>query len=425
MFETMQQAEAFFADRKRLGIKPGLDRIHQLLSLLGNPQDEIQAIHIAGTNGKGSTLSYLNNALQENEYRIGVFTSPSIIGLRGHMFINDQAISEQKFISLLNDMYASIRQLDWQQMHPTEFEIITAMAFVFFAGQVDIALIEAGMGGREDTTNCFVPLLSIITNISRDHTAFLGATTTEIASHKAGVIKYKKPVITGEMSKDAFRVIQEEAVLNQSAVYQLGKHFNYRCLQCNKMFQSFSWHGPSSTLDISLQMRGEHQFQNASLALMALFILKESGWKITQEQMLAGLEKTTVPGRFELIRQKPAIIVDGAHNPAGIKAFLETVSAQDSRKEKHLIFAAFRDKELETMLHQFHNDCFTSITLTSFDHPRAASADALYGLAPSANTKKVACWKDALRQITKSGDVYYITGSLHFILQVRAFYKGK
>lgn len=174
MFTNFQEIESFFNSRKSLGIKPGLDRIKKLLQLLDNPQDRIQAIHIAGTNGKGSTVHFIKDALQANGYHVGIFTSPSFSGLTGHMFIDNSAIPETKFVKLCNEIYPFIVQLDNENKSPTEFEIITALAFVYFSAHVDIVLVEAGMGGREDTTNCFQPLISIITNVARDHTAFLG-----------------------------------------------------------------------------------------------------------------------------------------------------------------------------------------------------------------------------------------------------------
>lgn len=425
MIETMQQVESFFKSRKELGIKPGLDRINQLLEMLGNPQDQMQAIHIAGTNGKGSTLHYLNDALQMNGYQVGVFTSPSFTGLRGHMFINDIEISEEVFISILNDIYHSIQQLDGEQMHPTEFEIITVMSFVYFANHVDIALIEAGMGGREDTTNCFQPIMSIITNIARDHTAFLGDTIKAIASHKAGIIKHKRPVIIGNMKQDALNVIKEEARLKQTKVYQLGDQFTYKFRGNDETGQCFSWYDDSSTVfEVGIQMRGEHQLKNTSIAIMALVKLAENGYKIIWKLALAGLRKTVIPGRFEVIQHNPTVIADGAHNPAGVASFLQTVSANYDQKDKHLIFAAFKDKELKTMLDQLSKH-FTTITLTSFDHPRAASAEALYHLTEAEHKCRIDNWQEAIDKInnTKSPveQCYFITGSLHFISSVRKY----
>jgi len=311
-------------------------------------------------------------------------------------------------------------------MHPTEFEIITVMGFVYFAKHVDIALIETGMGGREDTTNCFHPVLSIITNVARDHTAFLGDTIAEIASHKAGIIKNGKPVIIGDMKQEALEVITAEARLKQTMIYQLGETFSYELIQHDLSGQHFFFRYHSSTeLQAEIQMLGEHQLKNATMAIMALIILVEEGYTIKWGRALIAIKETVIPGRFEVMQHNPTIIVDGAHNPAGVQSFLQTVSANDEQTEKHLIFAAFQDKELKSMLDELCNH-FTSLTLTSFEHPRAASADELYRAAKCNNKKKVCNWKDAINNIEKQSDHrYFITVSLHFISDVRKYFAEK
>lgn len=425
LFETMEQVEVFFEKRKAFGIKPGLDRINQLLQMQGNPQNQTKAIHIAGTNGKGSTLHFLSNALQVNGYQVGVFTSPSFSGLRGHILMNQIPITEVAFIRILNEIHPAIELLDIEQMHPTEFEIITVMGFVYFAKHVDIALIEAGMGGREDTTNCFHPILSIITNIARDHTAFLGDTITEVASHKAGIIKNGKPVIIGEMKQEALEVITAETRLKQTKIYQLGNSFSYELIHHDRSGQHFYFRYSSTKLQGEIQMLGEHQLKNAAMAMMALTILAEQGYTIKWEHALNGIKETIIPGRFETMQYNPTIIVDGAHNPAGVQSFLQTIVANDEQKEKHLIFAAFQDKELKTMTDMLCNH-FSSITLTSFDHPRAANADELYRVANCNNKKMVYDWKDVIDKIKdnekQTDHCYFITGSLDFISRVRKYF---
>src|SRR5690625_3069641 len=189
----MQDAESilnhYFTKRDEFGIKPGLERIHRLLELLGNPEKEIKAIHIAGTNGKGSTIQFMKNVLINNGYDVGVFTSPSFYGIRGHIEHNRSFIDNELFLHILELMKPAIKQLDDEENHPTTFEIITAVAFMYFKEHVDIVLVETGMGGREDTTNCFTPILSVITNVDFDHVGFLGDTLEEITAHKAGIIK--------------------------------------------------------------------------------------------------------------------------------------------------------------------------------------------------------------------------------------------
>lgn len=424
MFKNLEQVEAFFASRKSLGIQPGLDRVKALLSLMNNPQVNMRAIHVAGTNGKGSTIHFLKDALKADGYQVGVFTSPSITGLTGHIIMNDSNIPEDIFVELLSAVHPAIMQLDRQSQAPTEFEIMTVLAFMYFSNHADIALIEAGMGGREDTTNVFSPILSIITNVARDHTAFLGDTTAEIAYQKAGIIKRHIPVISGDMDREALQVIEKEARLHDTQLYQLGKDFSYTNLEKGRTVQNFSWSKDNdSSTNIAIQMQGEHQIKNASIAYMALIQLLDNGYVLDLESAIIAMENTQVPGRFEMIQRNPVIIIDGAHNPAGIQGFIETVEQNYNDKERHLLFAAFKDKELETMLDQLSTH-FSSMTLTSFDHPRAASDAALYQATKAVEKEACSDWQDAIKKMIQHKDQYYfITGSLHFIANVRNYFK--
>ncbi|WP_077327234.1 bifunctional folylpolyglutamate synthase/dihydrofolate synthase [Virgibacillus siamensis] len=424
MFSNFAQVEDFFNSRKLYGMKPGLDRIHKLLQMLGNPQDKINAVHVAGTNGKGSTVYYLRNALIANGYSVGVFTSPSLEGITGHILKNDKMLQQSEWIAILNRMLPCISELDHDANHPTEFEIITAAAFLYFADNVEIALIEAGMGGREDTTNCFSPLLSVITNVEKDHIAFLGNTKTSIAYHKAGIIKKDKPVIVGEMETGALNVIREEAAERDAPVYHLSHEFQYSLPIQSEISQSFEWTlgDRGLLLRVTLNMHGIHQVKNASLAIMVLRLLRKRGYVLDWNRCLDALYQTVIPGRFERIG--PSLILDGAHNPAGVNAFIKTLG-NDQTETKHLIFAAFRDKDLEKML-RLLCDRFSTVTLTSFDHPRAASCDELMAAAPDSNKniKVIRDWKEAIQLIPENSSsslCWYVTGSLNFIDEVRKY----
>src|SRR5699024_8638115 len=219
------EAEVFFNHRRNIGIKPGLERIKELLDRLGNPERELNVIHIAGTNGKGSTIHFLNAALRENDYQTGIFTSPSFTGLTGHILLNGEPIEVGEFIKILNVIYPAVIEMDHSDRAPTEFEILTALAFVFFSKNGEIILIETGMVRRFDTINVVQPLISNITNIAMDHTEYLGETLREIAFHKAGIIKNHAPVIIGSMEDDALQVIKNEALKNEVDYYILGENF--------------------------------------------------------------------------------------------------------------------------------------------------------------------------------------------------------
>ncbi|WP_188453504.1 bifunctional folylpolyglutamate synthase/dihydrofolate synthase [Virgibacillus oceani] len=424
MFKNFQQVETFFENRKRFGIKPGLDRINQLLRLLDNPQNKINAIHVAGTNGKGSTISYLKAALMSNGLQVGVFTSPSMEGLTGHIFIGNTPIDEQKFIALLNEMLPAIYELDKKENYPSEFEIITALAFVYFAKNVDFCVIETGMGGREDTTNCFTPLLSIITNVAKDHIAFLGDTLEKIAYHKAGIIKEKVPVIIGDMQKSAYAVMYNEAIQKNAPIKQLSNDFTYEIIDHTPHLQTFLWRDNYYQFKVAIQMSGEHQLKNASLAIMALVQLEYLGYQLDWSKALSGIRKVIVPGRFEMVWEKPIVIIDGAHNEAGIKSFIQTVLSEYPEKERHLIFAGFKDKELEKMLNLL-SDHFVTITVTTFNHPRAAAGEDLYHMLQMNGKIVSSNWKDSLEKIKacdSNNQIFFVTGSLHFIAICRKYF---
>ncbi|WP_339228284.1 folylpolyglutamate synthase/dihydrofolate synthase family protein [Oceanobacillus sp. FSL K6-2867] len=418
MFTTFQEIEDFFYSRKSFGIKPGLDRIYRLLALLNHPEKNVSAIHVAGTNGKGSTVQFIKDALQANGYIVGVFTSPSLTGLTGYTMINDSEISEPLFIDLCNDLYPHVMQLDQENNPPTEFEIITALSFLYFSERVDITLIEAGMGGREDTTNCFQPILSIITNVAKDHTAFLGNSISEIAYQKAGIIKAGAPVVVGHLEADAFAVIKAEAKKQYTSLYQLGEDFSYS----RKQAQGMVWSSRERKLQTNLQMYGDYQFQNAAIALMALEKIADAGYQISFTKTADAISRTQLAGRFEIVNKEPLIILDGAHNPAGVDAFVKTVNEQYPEDEKQLLVAVFKDKELDAMLEQLSTS-FRSITLTSFQHPRAARAEDLYRLTPASQKHIANNWKQEVNQILKAKDasIWFISGSLNFISLVREY----
>ncbi|SHF65137.1 bifunctional folylpolyglutamate synthase/dihydrofolate synthase [Ornithinibacillus halophilus] len=425
MIENIKQVESFFNNRYKFGIKPGLERMMFLLKNVGNPQQKINGVHIAGTNGKGSTIQFLRHALMKNELRVGVFSSPSLNGVLGHIQTNDGEIAEEVFLNLFNQLLPHIEELDRQENHPTEFEIITVIAFMYFKDCVDIALIEAGMGGKEDTTNCFTPICSVITTVDRDHTAFLGDSITEIASHKAGIIKPKVPVVIGDLSKEALTVVHQEADKNQAPLFEFHKDFSVESIETTSDSQSFEWFHQDQKIDIKIMLNGVYQIKNASLAMMVLFALKDKGLSLTIEKCLEGFKETRIPGRYEEISTNPRVIIDGAHNIAGIQAFIDTVQENDEEKTKHLIFSGFKDKELMEML-KLCLPHFDSITVTTFDHPRAIKLEDLQ--IDGENKIKInSDWKQVVREIVNknNNELHFFTGSLNFIGKIRKYFVKK
>ncbi|MEI3605836.1 Mur ligase family protein [Pseudogracilibacillus sp. SE30717A] len=417
MFQSIEEIELFLEERNNLGIKPGLERVNYLLEELGNPEKKVATIHVAGTNGKGSTIQFINQALIANEYNVGIFTSPSFTGIRGHFIKNNSEMPKAEFIKLMNMLLPFVLQLDSNDMQPTQFEIITVLAFLYFKDTVDILLVETGMGGREDTTNCITPILSIITNVEKDHMRFLGKTYAEIASHKAGIIKYNSPVILGRVNEVSEEIIHKEAIDKSAALYQLGSEFNYDLGGKNK----FVWETVGKKLTVELDMKGRHQMDNASLALMAIILIERTGLSMNWEKVLETIKKTKCPGRFETISDHPTIILDSAHNVAGIRAFLNTVQTYYPFEEKHLLFAGFKDKQLDEMLTELRKG-FSYITITTFEHERAATLEDFHYFDVEYGDEYSQDWQETLQKIVKREEdqtLYFITGSLHFITLVR------
>ncbi|WP_047984044.1 bifunctional folylpolyglutamate synthase/dihydrofolate synthase [Ornithinibacillus californiensis] len=423
MFQYLEQVEAFLHERRTLGIKPGLERMYALLDAQHNPQKKLKAVHIAGTNGKGSTLTYIKAALMENNYRVGVFSSPSLTGLTGHMIIDNLPIEEERFLVLFNQLLPSIRELDLNGMHATEFEIITAIAFMHFSEHVDIAVIEAGMGGKEDSTNCIQPVVSIITNIAKDHASFLGNSLEEIAHHKAGIIKENIPVVVGRVDPTCLSIINMEAKSKTSARYLLDSDFFYMINSISENSQLFDWSYKDLTYSIEIGMRGNHQVENAATALMALQVIERSGFELDWNKVSTAFRYASFPGRFEKVSENPEIIIDGAHNPNGMEAFIHTVNQIYSNKQKHLIFAGFKDKELEDMI-RLALPHFDSIALSTFDHTRAADAEKLANVVQT-DSIRIVDWMDELNEIKNGKDSYFFAGSLHFIGMVRGYLNKK
>lgn len=415
MVETFSEVEDFFVQRRKHGIKLGLERVTGLLKLLGNPERDVDAIHIAGTNGKGSTIQFLQNSLLASDYRVGVFTSPSFTGITGHFLVNGKQITTTEIIELLNNILPAIKKLDEAGNHPTEYEILTAMSFVYFNNNVDIALIETAMGGKEDTTNCFIPILSIITNVALDHLDYLGNTLEEITYHKAGIIKAKRPVIVGEVREESAAIILADANDLNAKVYFQDRDFHVN-LPTNTVSIGAEY------FQLSLKLQGGHQLNNAALILMALLVLEKQNYQIQWSESLEAINNTILPGRFELISQQPKIILDSAHNVAGIKAFSKTVETNYATSNKELIFTSFADKQTSEMIQELQKT-FNHISLTTFEHPRAAKLRQLLSVTREADIIYLDNWQRKLSDVMGSDEdiVYFITGSMHFIMLVRNF----
>lgn len=429
MFTSYEDTLNWIHSRLKLGIKPGLKRMEWMMERLDHPERTIRGIHVAGTNGKGSTVSYIRSILQEAGYVVGTFTSPYIEQFNERISINGVPISNEDMIMLANKIKPLVEELEQTDLgSPTEFEVITAMSFYYF-GKVhptDFVIYEVGLGGRFDSTNIFHPIVSVITTIGYDHMAILGDTIEKITFEKAGIIKSGVPVVSGVHQPEGVGVIEEIAKERKAKLYLAGREFSVSKHLSATQGEFFTYQSDRNHYkDLFITMKGAHQVLNASLAVKTIEYLQTYLSVIVEEQHIrAGLEKMYWMGRFEKLAENPPIIIDGAHNPEGIRELVKTVKAHLSTYPITVIFSALEDKQLDEMMKPLE-EIATNIIYTSFDFPRASSAEKLYSLFPSKKARTEEDFKKAI-QLAKANDGHaiVITGSLYFISQIRQYFKG-
>ncbi len=320
----------------------GLEAVTKLLSRFGHPQNDYPTLLIGGTNGKGSTAAMIASILKQAGYRVGLYTSPHLIDVRERMMINGKKILQKDFTRIL----AEIR--DHADAPVTYFEVLTAAAYIFFQRrQVDIAVMEVGLGGRLDATNVCRPLVSVITNIGLEHTAYLGKTLAAIAGEKAGIIKPSGVCITGATQPKVLRVLEDVCRKRKSALYRLGKDIQIKIKENGLV----DYRGMGRQLDhLELALHGKHQGFNAALAVAAIEIAAGKGFPVDDKAIQDGLKKTYWEARMEILSLRPLFLLDGAHNPSGINVLAHALRKDFPRRRLILIFAALADKNYRTML---------------------------------------------------------------------------
>ncbi len=422
MFTTYKEALDWIHGRLRLGIKPGLKRMEWMMEKLGHPENHIKTVHIGGTNGKGSTVTFLRSILEEAGLTVGTFTSPYIEQFNERISVNGKPISDQEILKLTNVILPLAEELEGTELGgPTEFEVITAMAFYYFANNstADIVIFEVGLGGRFDSTNILKPLASIITNIGLDHTNILGNSYEEIAFEKAGIIKKNTPILTAVQHPGALRVIEEQAARMNAPLYRLKQEFSinsHKSLAKGEVFNLIS--GTNTLKQLEISMIGRHQTENAALAVCAATYLQKKNWQHINDQAIRdGLKKAYWPGRFEILCEKPLVILDGAHNEEGIAALVHELSARYADRNIHIVFAALKDKKLDDMIAKLDRIA-SQISFVSFDFPRAASAQDLLKISQAPNKIAVENWGSLIMEEIQNLDrnaMLVITGSLYFL----------
>lgn len=407
----------------------GLERMVELLALRGNPHLKLKVLHIGGTNGKGSTIAFLKKMLEKLGLRVGVFSSPYFIHYTDQISINGESISESRLEALMADYQSLLEGEAVANLQgTTEFEIITALAYDYFASeQVDVAIMEVGMGGLLDSTNVCQPILTGITTIGLDHVALLGDTLEAIAEQKAGIIKQGMPLVTGRIAPEALAVIDRIAEGKDAPRLAYGTDYQVRHQESVVTGEVFDYTSAVRQGRFQTSLLGLYQIENAGMAIALLdTFCQEDGRELASNDFLGqALEETSWPGRLEIVSRDPLMILDGAHNPHAIKALLVTLQERFADYHKEILFTCIKTKALEDMLDLLGAMPDTELTLTHFADSRATDESVLKEAAKSRNLS-YQDWHDFLEQnVTDKKEekqtVRIVTGSLYFLSQVRAY----
>jgi len=401
-----------------------LDRMRKLLDLLGNPHEKVKTVHVAGTNGKGSTVSMIASMLRASGYAVGVYTSPHLIDIRERVQIDGNPIGKADFVETVKTVAKAAEKLGEQ---PTFFELLTAVGFAHFAEQaVDIAVVEVGLGGRLDSTNVITPLVSVVTAIDLDHTKLLGATKAQIAREKAGIFKKGVPALFFEQDPEIDAVMRDAAQAAGADLRVVNKDIEFSSRFCVTPdlgpHTRVCLYTKTSRLEhVPVPMPGEHQAVNCGLALAAVDVLKSFGFELPEDKLTAGLASTKVPGRMELVSHRPRILCDGAHNPAAMNALMRCVGAHVPYDSMVCIFGCCSDKDVAEMIDKVNLGADKVIFTRSANTPRASSPEDLQKLFQERSGKMSQVARSvpeaiemAIRAVSRE-DLICITGSFYVV----------
>jgi len=430
-----------------------LDRMRQLLAILGNPQDGVKCVHIAGTKGKGSTCEMTACGLEACGYTVGVYTSPHIVDIRERIRINRRLIPHAEFARVAQRIADAVEQLPEEAGPPTFFELTTAMCFQYFADEaVDIAVIECGLGGRLDSTNVITPLVCAVTSISLDHTQILGDTREKIAREKAGIFKPGVPALTVQHSPTVTAVLREVAAEIGTPLQVVGEDIDFSLRYdagggkprgtergMGQTGEGRKAVGPQTRISLSTRrsnyehipvpLRGEHQAFNCGLALSILDKLGERGLDITESRVIQGLEQVHLPGRMEMAWESPRILLDGAHNPESIKCLVKAIGSHIGYDSMVVVFGCAADKDIRGMLEQIALGADKVIFTRAANNARAADPKDLHRMFVDITGKMsqhAENFADALRLATRAvgrDDLVCVTGSFYLIGEAKKLLK--
>jgi dihydrofolate synthase/folylpolyglutamate synthase len=441
-FKTYQQAIGYLfektdyekQERLRYNVTTfNLNRMQKLLSLLGNPQKKIHTVHIGGTKGKGSTATMLAKMIEANGYKVGLYTSPHVVNLNERIMVNSTMISDMEMCELLNRIYGPVEKMS-KNDPPTFFESMTAMAFMYFLDkEVDIAVIETGLGGRLDSTNVIKPKVIGITSLSIDHQNLLGDTIDSIAREKAGIFKRGVPTVTVQQDPMAMSVLKSEAIAVNAPLSVTGSDIDF-----SQRFETSREHGPHTRICLTtptskfehlrVPLHGRHQAINCGLALAMLDKLKAVGYKIDNDKAAEGLCKVSLAGRMEMIWKDPRIMIDAAHNAASIQALIHAVGQNIPYDSMVVIFGCNSDKDVRGMLNQLQFGA-DKVIFTRSNSPKAVSPEDLAEMYTDVCGKmcQTAPSLGQALQLAKSAvskeDLICITGSFYLIGQAKMHFQ--
>lgn len=397
-------------------VKWDLEKTRRLLQALGNPHARLRYIHVAGTNGKGSTCAMIASALLEAGYRTGLYTSPHLVDARERIQIGHERISEQDWVEAFLEVRAASEALlaiEAIEAHPSFFETVTAMAFLAFArAKVDIVVLETGLGGRLDATNVVMPEVAVITPIDFDHEAFLGSSIESIAAEKAGIIKQDRPVVISAQRPEAFQVLERKA-LEMNAPVTLASAWRVERLEMNRFGSRFI---AAADLEIPIEcpFAGAHQVENARTAVAALRV-----FGLPTIAIAAGIRDASWPGRLERVAVAPDLILDGAHNPAGAKALAAYIKEFFADEPVRIIYGAMRDKAVDEVTNTLF-PLADEVILTAPNQPRALNPQSLAEAVEHPNLRVAANLYEALMMTVPKPMTTFVTGSLFLVGEARA-----
>ncbi len=404
---------------QKFGIKFGLSKTSNLLKALGNPHKGQKYIHVAGTNGKGSVASFMGAILKEAGLRVGLYSSPHLVRFTERFRINDEEITPEK----AEDLIRELTELFVPEEPPTFFEATTALAIAYFAREkTDIAIMEVGMGGRLDATNVIMPLVSVITNISMEHQLFLGSRLLDIAREKAGIIKEGIDLVTGAEQPSVIKLFESIAKEKKAPFWRVGKDVRYRTTE-----SGLHYYGNKLRMNgLNLGLKGNFQARNAALALGAIERLNEKGLNISSQNIRKGLERITWPGRMQVVAENPTIVLDGAHNPAAIRALAGAIKTGFTYRRLILVIGVMQDKDIRRLLRGIvpiaDHVIYSRPVYARAADPEILAKEAAFLEKPGEVVQLLAEALDQAREMADPQDLILVSGSLFTVGEAMAYF---